>query len=148
VEHLKLLKVGSYISILKQPEYKMNFNTIIVGLYAVNILIPLILAFVSLICFVWFRGRVENKFTATWLQNLKYSKILDEIVEEEGAFWTFILIDVLIYALVTCILVSLNQHIDQMYLIWVGVLIACIILPRYFFDLCHTLRYNFKTRDS
>jgi len=110
----------------------------IIGLYVLNLTLPVIAGFVSLSVNHWNRGRT-NKSYFTFIQKYKYS-----IHCREDLFIAWCLIDGLVIGLLSLLLVFSAIHLPMSVLSWAAVTVVCaavfFFVPRFIVDLNHTLR--------
>lgn len=120
---------------------------IVVAPFIINAAIPPLLLLTQGLLHFWTRGR----FSPTWAGDLQYKKYRTLTFDcnwDVEYFFTWLLYDVVLGAAAAFALGQIVFKQGLMAFIVTGILAALLFLPRIGADVMHSLRYNFKTKDS
>ena len=131
-------------------------NNILITIGIVNLCLPIIGGILTGLIHYWSRGRAENPYGFINITNFKYKWMCKPPAgrsikqhEEEVTYWGFVFGDLLAIPLVlTFFGVIVNKFGMFIPLVTLSIILSVFLLPKYFLDICHMLKYNFKSRDS
>ncbi|MEM8499875.1 MAG: hypothetical protein AAF542_17765 [Pseudomonadota bacterium] len=115
----------------------------IVGLYVINLLLPVALWLLGIVVTFWSRGRIEPRWAPT-LQKLKWGKYTDSALPE-GPWFFF---DVIICGAVTGAIVIALSKWGISGGVFLASIVALIFLPRYLFDFANSIKYSWSERKA
>jgi len=127
---------------------EITAGSVLLIIWGINLAVPLLLGVVSVMLHFYTRGRVSKNYLLSF-QRWKLGLFTDASnMDAADAIGFMIIVEGLIAATGFALLAAILMKVPSAYLVIGTISIVLLILPRYFIDICHALKYSFKSRDS